>query len=233
MDAEGMFDEIAKQEAIEQGEAGATQTGKRKTTVQQPPVGTIKTINIPQDVVETDEQKAAASDKEKVKALAASKSKEPKEKDARSYFGRLELGLALRTIANDLVLQPTTYRNSSMKVFEAHPDGPENYFASEKEAKLHLGQGGVHARNASDWVRENLSAKNIAYMDKWIAQYTKEDLRSQKALEKINKQVMAQLGDLVVRPEGAPKLVRAKETAKISSEESGVKTEVKIGRAHV
>jgi len=186
MDAEGMFDEIAKQEAIEQG--ATTEAGKRKTTVQQPPVGTVKTINIPQEVVETDEQKTAASDKEKVKALAASKSKDIKEKAARAYFGRLELGLALRTIANDLVLQPTTYRNSSMKVFEAHPEGPENYFASEKEAKMHLGQGGVHARNASEWVRANLSAKNIAYMDKWVNQYTKEDLRSQKSLEKINKQ---------------------------------------------
>jgi hypothetical protein len=39
-------------------------------------------------------------------------------------------------------------------------------------------------------------------------------LKSLSALEKINKQVMAQLGDLVVRPEGAPKLVRSKETAK-------------------
>jgi hypothetical protein len=186
MDSEGMFDEIAKQEAIEQG--NAVEVGKRKPPAKQPPVGTVKTINIPQEVVETEDQKAAASDKEKVKALAGSKSTAPKEKAARSYFGRLELGLALRTIANDLVLQPTTYRNSSMKVFEAHPEGPENYFASEKEAKLHLGQGGVHTRNASDWVRENLSAKNIAYMDKWVAQYTKEDLRSQKSLEKINKQ---------------------------------------------
>jgi hypothetical protein len=180
MDSEGMFDEIAKQEMAEQGQ--------RKPPVKQPPVGTVKTINIPQEEVETEADKTNASDKEKVKTLAASKSKTPKEKDARSYFGRLELGLALRTIANDLVLQPTRYRNSSMKVFEAHPEGPENYFASEKEAKMHLGQGGVHARNASEWVRANLSAKNIAYMDKWVNQYTKEDLRSQKSLEKINKQ---------------------------------------------
>jgi hypothetical protein len=180
MDSEGMFDEIAKQEMAEQGQ--------RKPPVKQPPVGTVKTINIPQEKVETEADKTNASDKEKVKTLAASKSKTPKEKDARSYFGRLELGLALRTIANDLVLQPTTYRNSSMKVFEAHPEGPENYFASEKEAKLHLGQGGVHTRNASEWVRENLSPKNVAYMDKWVAQYTKEDLRSQKSLDKINKQ---------------------------------------------
>jgi hypothetical protein len=39
-------------------------------------------------------------------------------------------------------------------------------------------------------------------------------LKSLATLEKINKQVAAYLGDLVLRPEGAPKLVRVKETAK-------------------
>ena len=39
-------------------------------------------------------------------------------------------------------------------------------------------------------------------------------LKSLAALEKINKQVPAYLGDLVMRPEGQPKLVRAKESAK-------------------
>jgi hypothetical protein len=39
-------------------------------------------------------------------------------------------------------------------------------------------------------------------------------LKSIASLEKINKQVAAWLGDLVLRPDGAPKLVRAKETAK-------------------
>jgi len=39
-------------------------------------------------------------------------------------------------------------------------------------------------------------------------------LKSLASLEKMNKQVMAHLGDLVVRPEGQPKLVKVKETAK-------------------
>ena len=39
-------------------------------------------------------------------------------------------------------------------------------------------------------------------------------LKSLASLEKINKQVAAYLGDLVLRPEGSPKLVRVKETAK-------------------
>jgi len=39
-------------------------------------------------------------------------------------------------------------------------------------------------------------------------------LKSLASLEKINKQVMAHLGDLVIRPEGQPKLVKVKETAK-------------------
>jgi hypothetical protein len=38
-------------------------------------------------------------------------------------------------------------------------------------------------------------------------------LKSLAALERLNKQVMAHLGDLVVRPEGQPKLVRDKESA--------------------
>lgn len=39
-------------------------------------------------------------------------------------------------------------------------------------------------------------------------------LKSLASLEKINKQVMAYLGDLAIRPEGQPKLVRIKEAAK-------------------
>ena len=39
-------------------------------------------------------------------------------------------------------------------------------------------------------------------------------LKSLASLEKLNKQVPAYLGDLVLRPEGSPKLVRVKETAK-------------------
>jgi hypothetical protein len=186
MESEGMFDEIAKQEAIEQG--AATQAGKRKTTVQQPPVGTIKTINIPQDIVETEDQKAATSDKEKVYNLATVKNPTKQEKAARAYFGRMEFGLALRSIANDLALQPSAYRNSKMKVFEAHPEGPEAYFASEDEAQMHLGQGGVHARDASDWVRNNLSAKNVAYMDKEAKNWASRNVTASRFLKKLDKQ---------------------------------------------
>jgi hypothetical protein len=109
-----------------------------------------------------------------------------KEKDARAYFGRATVPFALRAIANDLVLQPTEYRNSKMKVFETSPQGPEPLFASEAEAKQFRGQGGVHAKNAADWVRANLSPESVAYMDKWISQYEKEAGRSEAALEKMN-----------------------------------------------
>lgn len=186
MDSEGMFDEIAKQEAIEQG--NAVEAGKRKPVPKQPPVGTVKTINIPQETVVTDEQKAETTDKDKVKDLVTIKNPTPKQKDAKAYFGRLELGLALRTIANDLVLQPTRYRNSLMTSLKDSPEGAEPRFKDEAEAKLHRGQGGVHARNASEWVRENLSPKNVAYMDKWVAQYTKEDRGGQRFAKKFEKQ---------------------------------------------
>ena len=108
------------------------------------------------------------------------------EKDARSYFGRSTVPFALRAIANDLVYQPTAYRNSKMKSFEGKGD-PETFFASEAEANQFKGQGGVHAKNAADWVRGNLSPESVAYLDKWIAQYEKESGRSQAALEKMNK----------------------------------------------
>lgn len=107
------------------------------------------------------------------------------EKDARAYFGRSTVPFALRAIANDLVYQPTAYRNSKMKSFEGKGD-PETFFASEAEANQFKGQGGVHAKNAADWVRGNLSPESIAYLDKWIAQYEKEAGRSQAALEKMN-----------------------------------------------
>ena len=180
MDSEGMFDEIAKQEMAEQGQ--------RKPPPKQPPVGTVKTINIPQEVVETETDKVAASDKQKAQDLTTVKNPTPKQKDAKAYFGRLELGLALRTIANDLVLQPTRYRNSLMTSLKDSPEGAEPRFKDEAEAKLHRGQGGVHARNASEWVRENLSPKNVTYMDKWVAQYTKEDQRAQRFSKKFEKQ---------------------------------------------
>jgi hypothetical protein len=99
------------------------------------------------------------------------------DKDANAYFGRLPTDEALKWIANDLVLQPTVYRNSSMKTFEYHPEGPENYFAWEGEAELHRGQGGKHAKNAEKWVRENLSPTAIQYMDEWFKQYDVENRR--------------------------------------------------------
>jgi len=186
MESEGMFDEIAKQQAIEQG--NAVDAGKRKPPAKQPPVGTVKTINIPQEVVETEDQKAATSDKEKVYRLADIKKPTKQEKAARAYFGRMEFGLALRSIANDLALQPSPYRNSKMKTFEAHPEGPEAYFASEDEAQMHLGQGGVHARDASDWVRNNLSAKNVAYMDKEAKNWASRNVTASRFLKKLDKQ---------------------------------------------
>ena len=99
------------------------------------------------------------------------------EKDASAYFGRLPVDEALKWIANDLVLQPTRYRNSTMKTFEYHPEGPEPYFAWEGEAELHKGQGGVHAKNAEKWARENLSPTAIQYMDEWFKQYDVENRR--------------------------------------------------------
>jgi hypothetical protein len=99
------------------------------------------------------------------------------DKDANAYFGRLPTDEALKWIANDLVLQPTAYRNSSMKTFEYHPEGPETYFAWEGEAELHRGQGGEHAKNAEKWVRENLSPTAIQYMDEWFKQYDVENRR--------------------------------------------------------
>ena len=106
----------------------------------------------------------------------------PMSKDARAYFGRADTETALRNIANDLVLQPTAYRNSKMK---ALPD--EAYFASEKEAAMFRGQGGVHTKNAEKWVRENLTPENVAYLDKWIAQYQKENERSSRYHKKLTK----------------------------------------------
>ena len=123
-----------------------------------------------------------ASDVTKVKALDK-KAVTPEEKDARAYFGRADTETALRNIANDLVLQPTAYRNSKMK---ALPD--EAYFATEKEAQTFRGQGGVHAKNAEKWARANLSPEQVGYLDQWINQYTKEQQRSTKFRKKLEKQ---------------------------------------------
>ena len=124
----------------------------------------------------------AQTDAIKVKALDK-KAVTPEEKDARAYFGRADTETALRNIANDLVLQPTAYRNSKMK---ALPD--EAYFATEKEAQTFRGQGGVHAKNAEKWARANLSPEQVGYLDQWINQYTKEQQRSTKFRKKLEKQ---------------------------------------------
>lgn len=111
----------------------------------------------------------------------------PQERDARAYFGRMDTDTALRSIANDLVYQATAYRNSKMKAFEGTTDGAEPAFATEKEAAMFRGQGGVHAVNAAKWARANLTPENTAYLDKWIAQYTKEKERSAKYRKKLEK----------------------------------------------
>jgi hypothetical protein len=103
------------------------------------------------------------------------------DKDANSYFGRLPTEEALKWIANDLVYQPTAYRNSSMKVFENHPEGPENYFTWEGEADMFKGQGGEHAKNAEKWARANLSETAVQHMDEWITQYKAEKRRTDAA----------------------------------------------------
>jgi hypothetical protein len=115
----------------------------------------------------------------------------PMNKDARAYFGRADTETALRNIANDLVFQPTAYRNSKMKAFEKSPQGPEPAFRTEREAAMFVGQGGVHAKNAEKWARENLTPENVAYLDKWIAQYKKEDERSKQYRSKLEKRQKA------------------------------------------
>jgi hypothetical protein len=121
------------------------------------------------------------ADNTKIKELDKSQLP-PMSKDARAYFGRADTETALRNIANDLVFQPTAYRNSKMKSL---PD--EAYFASEKEAAMFVGQGGRHAKNAEAWARENLTPENVAYLDKWIAQYKKENERSKRYSKKLEK----------------------------------------------
>lgn len=99
-------------------------------------------------------------------------------KDARAYFGKVVPELALDSIANDLVYQPTAYRNDKMKAFAKSPFGPEPMFGTKEEAAFFLGQGGSHAKNAEAWARANLSPEAVAFMDQKIAQYTKEKKRS-------------------------------------------------------
>lgn len=99
-------------------------------------------------------------------------------KDARAYFGKVVPELALDSIANDLVYQPTAYRNDKMKAFADSPFGPEPTFGTKEEAAFFLGQGGSHAKNAEAWARANLSPEAVAFMDQKVAQYTKEKQRS-------------------------------------------------------
>lgn len=106
-------------------------------------------------------------------------------KDAHAYFSKVVPELALKAIANDLVYQPTAYRNSKMKAFKGDP---EMTFGTQAEAEFFKGQGGIHAKNAAQWVRQNLSPEAIAFMDKQIALYEKENASSQVHYSRIDKQ---------------------------------------------
>jgi hypothetical protein len=123
------------------------------------------------------------------------------EKDARAYFGRNYPDYALRTLANDIASfkfvdktgkglyrnGATAYRKSEMKSFKGREEGSEFTF-TEEESKQHQGQGGTHALNAEKWARANLSPESVAYLDKWIKTYTDEDLASDRAQKKAEKQ---------------------------------------------
>lgn len=107
------------------------------------------------------------------------------EKDAKAYFGKVVPELALRSIANDLVYQPTAYRNSKMTAFKGEP---EMMFGTKAEAEFFKGQGGIHAKRAAEWVRANMSKEAVDFLDKQIALYEKENRRSQAAAAKQDKQ---------------------------------------------
>jgi hypothetical protein len=114
-------------------------------------------------------------------------------KDARAYFGKVVPELALDAIANDLVYQPTAYRNSKMTLPSESKPGtfaatPEPTFGTKEEAAFYLGQGGIHAKNAEAWARANLSPEAVSFMDQKIAQYTKEKADSSKTRKKQQKQ---------------------------------------------
>lgn len=114
-------------------------------------------------------------------------------KDAKAYFGKVVPELALDSIANDVVNQPTAYRNAKMKMPSATEKGkmaatPEPLFGTEAEAGFFKGQGGVHAKNAEAWARANLSPEAVAYLDKQIALYQKERDRSKSQTKRAEKQ---------------------------------------------
>jgi hypothetical protein len=116
-------------------------------------------------------------------------------KDARAYFGKVVPELALDSIANDLVYQPTAYRNSVMKSLN------EPMFGTKEEAAFFKGQGGVHAVNAEKWARANLSPEAVAFMDQKVAQYQKEKQssdtirRRQESQTKVRKATKEQVAD--------------------------------------
>jgi hypothetical protein len=109
-------------------------------------------------------------------------------KDARAYFGKVVPELALDSIANDLVYQPTKYVNTKMKAFAKSPQGPEPVFGTKEEAAFFQGQGGIHAKNAEAWARANLSPEAVAFLDQKIALYKKEKADSSKTRKKQQKQ---------------------------------------------
>jgi len=127
-------------------------------------------------------------------------------KDAKAYFGKVTPELALDAIADDVVRQPTVYRNSKMKLPSVSKPGtfagtPEPTYHTEPEAAFFQGQGGVHAKNAEAWVRANLSPEAVAFMDAKIAQYTKEEQRSkairrrQESQTKVRKATKTQVAE--------------------------------------
>lgn len=107
------------------------------------------------------------------------------EKDAKAYFGKVVPELALKSIANDLVYQPTAYRNSKMTSLKGEP---EMMFGTKAEAEFFKGQGGIHAKRAAEWVRANMSKEAVIFLDKHIKLYEKENQRSQAAAAKQDKQ---------------------------------------------
>jgi hypothetical protein len=119
------------------GEAG--QPGAVTTAEPEAPAPTVSRETKPKRTRKKAPPKTAA-DITKVQGLDK-KALTPEEKDAKAYFGRADTETALRNIANDLVYQPTAYRNAKMK---ALPD--EAYFASEREATMFRGQGATLSR---------------------------------------------------------------------------------------
>ena len=149
-------------------------------------------------------------------------------KDARAYFGKVVPELALDSIANDLVYQPTVYRNDKMKAFANSPFGPEPMFGTKEEAAFFLGQGGSHAKNAEAWARANLSPEAVAFMDQKIAQYKKEKQRSesirrrQEAQTTLRKDTKTQVEDEAAAAEAEGEYAPTEEEI---AEAKGTKTE--------